>query len=218
MRQATSGEFAELDALGLSISSTDNQRHCGFLFKSAGAVRHLHLAWHELLQDEVATVDVRFVNLPAMHAINKTVVCAALSGLKKNGLSIPYGFHYRGLRFDSGFTHLTFESDGALGALPPGFGLTCATFVIVALDSLGFDLIDDDTWPARPSDAEWQKTIVGHLRRRNVAHADALEADIGLIRPRPEEVVGAGAVAPWPVKFAAAESMAQKILSEIAAA
>jgi hypothetical protein len=219
VQRATTKEFDNLDAVGVSIIPTDaNQLHCGFVFKFQGAVRHLHLAWHHRLEDDTATIDITFVNLPALDPINRLVVVAQLSQLKQNGLTIPYGFSLKNVTYNQDFTTLQFESDGTFAPLPKGVGLTCATFVLVTMESLGLRLIDEDTWPSRDEDKAWQAHIVGMLEARASEHAAALKSNIGLVRVRPDEVAGAGTEKDWPVEFQSANRLARQILSELAAA
>jgi hypothetical protein len=86
---------------------------------------------------------------------------------------------------------------------PSQFGLTCATFVLGVFSCCGIELVKCDSWPAgREDDVPWQRSIVEMLKSQNAdpEHIRHIEADIGTVRVRPEEVASA-ATDPAPSKF-----------------
>jgi hypothetical protein len=49
-----------------------------------------------------------------------------------------------------------------------GEGLTCATFILAVMNSVGIKLLEDETWPVREEDKEWIEQIVGTLAESGV--------------------------------------------------
>jgi hypothetical protein len=132
----------------------------------------------------------------------------------QNRNNIPYGFDPGGSCFE--------VATGLYRPPPPGKGLTCATFISGVLNSLGFDVVVEETWPVRIADLEWQTLVIECLRDTGASrhHIDAIEADVGSMRLRPEEAVAAATIpfADWPSSFDVVEPMGQQVLAELAAA
>lgn len=194
-------------ALGIKTVS-DAQRHCGFLYKG-DEVRFLHLAFHFDLRDETAKADLGWVDCP-IDGINQQVLAVYLSKLASNAGTIPYGFDASGSVFD--------PISGDYIAPPPGKGLTCATFISALLKSLGYNIVDLDTWPVRSEDDAFIDYIIRTLRQINAddAHISGVKASLPAKRLRPEEVVGAIPEQPWPVAFQVAEVNAKEVITELA--
>ena len=113
------------------------------------------------------------------------------------------------------------SSDGSLAfdiAAGVGAGLTCATYILAVLDSIGLALLDEQTWSARPDDAAWQERILALLRETPgvpLAHLQAVMNTVGIERIRPEEVAGCFASFPSPFNFENATSLGAQILEEL---
>jgi hypothetical protein len=148
-----------------------------------------------------------------MDSTNRVVCASWLAALAKSPINVSYGFD------DCGCTFLKNESgDIIFENNSPGKGLTCATFIIVALESIGHTLLERDQWPSRPEDLEWQAEILERLRpHMSGVELDLLSLDIGSVRYRPVEVIAACCLDSWPVGFAEASALAEQILSDVAA-
>ncbi|KQM99256.1 hypothetical protein ASE85_11155 [Sphingobium sp. Leaf26] len=212
--------FADVQDAGVVIHGTDMGRHAGFLYRrDDGSVRVLHLAFHHSLRDDQADqwdatirarfgADLRWADL-GLPDDSRVVFAAHLSQLLLGNPQIPYGL-------DAGGT--AFTPDGRFVRGPVGKGLTCATFIAAVLAGYGHPVVMDN-WQPRPEDQAWGEQILAMLEgRASQEHIDAVRADIGASRYRPEEVVGA-AVSPlpeWPLSFPDAIALAEQIVQELA--
>jgi hypothetical protein len=90
--------------------------------------------------------------------------------------------------------------------------------VLAVFEVSGLKLIQEETWPFRDDDREWQERILSALRSQSDAspeHIQAVEAEVGGIRIRPEEVAGAATQNSTPVDFPTADAMAQLVLDTL---
>lgn len=210
----------EVRDVGVVIHKTGMGKHAGFLYRrDDGSVRVLHLAFHHMLRDDEVSDWARQVSDQFGESLrwaelglpddSKVVFAAHLSQIFLGNPQIPYGL-------DAGGT--VFTSDGKFVRGPIGKGLTCATFIAAILAGYGHPLVTND-WPSRPEDEAWAEQILAMLENRaSPEHIDAVKADIGAARYRPEEIVGS-ATRPsedWPVSFVDAVSVASAILRELA--
>jgi hypothetical protein len=215
MAVQTSSEaaFDTVSWLGVAIRFVDgNRTHSGFLIKLDDQPTMLcHFAWHR---------DLRFFP-PSNHYLwadagldqpNREYLAAWIGNLHQNAANIPYGLDANGSCFD--------RDTGQFLPLPVGKGLTCATFMIAVLKSLGYPFLKEDEWQPRRDDLEFQQAIVDALARDGAdpAHIAGVQNDVGAKRFRPEEVVGAGTIPDWPVGFQNARTVADQILLDLAAA
>jgi hypothetical protein len=146
---------------------------------------------------------------------NRRFLAAAARVIAEARGDVPYGIDMTGLLFD--------PETGQLTQIPAdGTGLTCATFILTVFKSYGFHLVNEESWPARPSDADWQTRIVARLRTTGAseAHVSAMQAEIGAKRFRPEEVVAAAQVSSdhWPADFEDVKALAAAIVEQVQAA
>jgi hypothetical protein len=172
----------------------------------------LHLAWHFDLRDEEAPSDY-FWNEVSLDVLNRRVLAAAANAIGTKRDNIPYGLDTTGACFD--------PTNGDFIPPPIGKGLTCATFIVAVFGSYGFDLLDEASWPTHNAEDEgWQSQIIETLRSNGAhpAHIEAMERDVGSSRFKPDEVVGSSTLPTWPVAFPEARSIADEIISLIAAA
>ncbi|WP_144435578.1 hypothetical protein [Roseovarius atlanticus] len=200
--------------LGVAIKNAGgDQNHCGLLYRlDDGEVRMLHLAFHFDLRDDEWRPD--YCCAPVGFELENQLVVAAFANAVANAEpNVPYGFDANGMVFD--------RSSGELLEAPAGKGLTCATFVLALLRTLGFEPLDEASWPVRDDDEEWQAKIL-ELMKANDANEDHIEAvtrNGQSKRFRPEEVVGASITDSdeWSIEFDKAQEIAQKVLEDIAA-
>jgi hypothetical protein len=192
-------------------------KHIGILCREPTdkKLRFIHLAFHEdlRLQDDKARC---FLWIEAKLEDEPAAVAAAQARrvYRRYGAGgIPYGFSpYTGY----------FGPQGEIQWTAPGNGLTCATFVLAVFDSAGVRLVNGETWPTdRPEDKQFQREMIDLVRQRfsaSPAHLKGMKADIGQIRPRVLEVAGAVAADAYPVDFASAQSLDQRLREVIAGA
>lgn len=207
-------------SLTISISGTPEQRHLGFEVVDKGDTLIYHLAFHcrfrrnspeEYLANspQYLCVDLaKFTDHEKLH-IYRHLEALYTRGAKK----IPYGFNYVA---DS---VLTVDGDVAEN-LPPGSGLTCATFVLQVLRNQSFDIIDIDSWKNRDDDKAWQTHILEALKNYSSAspeHINALKENIGkAARFKPEEVAGcAREYDEDPIEFSEGVRLGQEVYQEM---
>lgn len=204
--------FWEVDHVGVAIRLTDHGMHSGILYRLDGeAPRILHLAFHCMLTDEEAAHPYRWADI-GLDEDNKIVLAAQLSRIAHAKPAISYGFDADGMVFDP----LT----GEILPAPAGKGLTCATFIVAALKTYGYEFIDTASWPERAEDRAWEDKILQLLSRyASSEHVEAVRTSDRARRLRPGEVVGSATVAAenWPVEFEQAVDLAAQICVDLAA-
>lgn len=208
----------EYPSLSISISGTPKQRHLGFEVVDQGKPLIYHLAFHcfyfkhtpeEYLKNSPQYMQVE---LPNFTPHEKLHIFRHLESLHtRSARRIPYGFNYVA---DS---VLTAEGD-VTENLPPGSGLTCATFVLQILRNQSFDIIDIDSWESRAEDRQWQNDILEALKPyADEAHIAALSEHMGkAARFKPEEVAGcARDFDETPIKFPDGIRLGQETYKEM---
>jgi hypothetical protein len=122
---------------------------------------------------------------------------------------IPYGFLYNGHAFNS--------NGGFLGFRSKGLGLTCATFVIAAFESAGFQIVKANTWKHRRSDLNWQQNLLRLMAECGVDpdHLREVRKTIGAFRFRPEEVAAAATDSQPPMDYSTAKKQGRVIFNLI---
>jgi len=219
LRDPRTEPFDRIEHIAVSVREVQfrgrSGRHTGFIYRLDKAPpRLVHLRWHYNLSDELPSVDEDLWQELGLDEPNRVFLAGWVSQLGQNQDAIPYGFDSGGNCFEVG--------TGAYIAPPPGKGLTCATFVSGVLNNLGYDLVDEASWPVRISDLGWQTLIIHALQDTGAsqAHIDAIDADLGNIRLRPEEVAAAATVdgTLWPTTFQIVEPLSREVLAELTAA
>ena len=208
--ESAAREFVEVDHVGVVIRETANGFHSGLLYRLDGDARILHLAFHYDLRDELAVAPYRWANL-GLDDDNKVVLASYLAKVMAGNPNIPYGFDLYGQVID--------PATGDLLPAPGGNGLTCATFILAILRVLAHELITISDWPERTEDTAFQQRILEMLEGvADDEHIDLVRQDVGAKRIRPDEVVGAAVLSSveWPVGFASARELADKIISDLA--
>ena len=203
--------FDDVRHAGIAIRAVDReQRHIGVLHRedASNAVLLLHLGWHHELRNVHANGRYLWVDpaLPTRRLRQVAAVCRKV--WRGNNAALPYAFSPPSDCFD--------EQSGRYLLGPTRRGLTCATFILAVFEAAGISLVKYEAWPKnRPGDSEWQKQIIGALRRTPSAtpeHIKAVEEEIGSARYRPEEVAGAATTNPLPADFPLAAERGQQIL------
>ena len=209
--------FSDVRALGVVVRSVpaiapeDHYGvHSGLLYRIDGGMPRIsHLAWHFRLRDEPAADPYLWADV-GLDESNSRIVAAWLASRQNSPSNIPYGIDAGGSCFDK--TTREFLSP------PLGKGLTCATYVVAVLKSLGFPLLLEDTWPTdRADDHSWQRAVIDELRKSGAEedYIDAAQRDVGARRYRPAEVVGSATSATWPVVFSDATALAAAVIADV---
>lgn len=147
----------------------------------ASPARLIDLAFHKT---------VRSVELPAKYKlyplhgdVERMEIAADVITLISNESrdSVPYGFSIPGPYFDA-VTGQYLATDIV--------GLTCSTFVIAALESVGLSVVDISTWRERANDGKRFAELVQLLRDHGVhpAHVKLVEDEDPAFRIRPEDL------------------------------
>lgn len=185
-----------------------NQQHIGVLHGVPSThPQMLDLAWHHKLRNNPADGRYLWVDPDVPTARLKQVAALCRRVWRANGRGrIPYAFSPPNGSLD--------EVTGAILLGPSMHGLTCASFVLAVFGASGLHLVEYDTWPiGRPGDEQWQRGIVDLLKdQASQDHVEAITADIGTVRYRPEEVAAAAALPNPPNAFSVTESTAMQIL------
>jgi hypothetical protein len=171
--------------------------HAAIVYRSDDSQpRILHFAWHHFLKDDALSdhqsdyVCVVPIGIERDDQVALAAYCRRIYRANASRCTIPYN-----LRYDP---ETSFDPDTGDFVRPEtATGLNCATFVVQVFRSSGNPILDGDGWPQRPKDVERQRYLVDYLRNcpnpahRDPAQADLIELEIGCMRIRPEEVVGA---------------------------
>ncbi len=186
------------------------QRHCGFIYRIGSGERLLHLAFHYDLRDEIYNGTYWSAPL-GLDIYNQAALAAIVSTIAAGEARVPYGFDFSGEVFD--------KANGDILNVPPGVGLTCATFILAVLRTHGFQPTNSDTWIVRPTDQRWQNRLIHYMESAgaSVEHISAVRSQPASARFRPEEVVGCVAIdsGEWPVEFDHALALAAEVLTDM---
>ncbi len=200
----------------LTVCKSPVGAHVGLWYRDddVGERRHLHLAFHFQLKNDLApSGDALWIEPRLDEQQLKDVRRFARTIAKKHEDGrIPYAFQKGGARF----------LDGAL-ELSGSLGLTCATFVELVFQQAGVSLLDTVTWEdgrtaaRRAEDEAAQRRLVDHLKGMRGAEKQAalVEQEVGCTRIRAEEVAAASGMTGHPVPFARAEPEGARILSAV---
>ena len=206
--------IGKVDLFGAAIFQTGNpeQRHAAIVFKDRAKpnVSLLHLAWHYDLRSEPLQPGYRCVPMPSFDEEELQLFAEQASRIfEENSSGIPYGMGYTGAAvFGGDLKYL--ES--------PGAGLTCATFLLGFFDTLGFEIIDVESWESRADDVVWQGSIYAVLERKLEKESALVQKDLigNAFRFRPEEVVGSvGIYQNAPLDFGESTAVGVRLLSEM---
>jgi hypothetical protein len=183
--------------------------HSGLLYTDSNEQTwYLHLAFHYDLRQEEPTATGAWVEppIPALFAEQVAAMCDLVwSRHGENGL--PYA-----LRYDAAY----FDQTGELRGGPEEHGLTCSTFILAVFASAQLRLVDLSSWKDREDDRTAQERIVDFLKKRraHASHIEAVSKQVGCIRVRPSEAVGACAH-PLPCAFEQAKEAGELLQQKI---
>jgi hypothetical protein len=205
--------LATVAAVGLGHNG--NHGHCGTYYEDIdGKIKLLHFAWHRQLRSEAPSHfyrDFERVLAPReQHAYSNH--CRLIS---KNPQS--KALRYAVTRTDE------FLPDGSLKIDQPGAGFSCATFVKVIAEGVGFPLIVSCTWPEGDNaDREWLRRVVDfmasqpeHKNPEDQAHFHAVDSACGWSRYRPEQIAYAASLSPPPAPYDAVRNHASELMKAV---
>lgn len=205
-----------LDTFGFAVHC-DNAKHVGILLHlDDGEVRLCHFAWHADLRNEPANTVAagRYVwGNSSLDIYNKRFLASNFNHISTaNANSLPYGLDASGACLDENNTFFP---------IPLGKGLTCATFIVAVMRSLGYPILQEETWPVgTEADQRWAEQVVSDLTTHKApqAHIDEVRKDlVNISRFRPSQVAGAlGSVTTSPASHEEAERLSQEILAHLA--
>lgn len=212
VKSADTYKVNEIDNVCVVINELyEGQYHTGFFFKSLdGNVKFLHLEWYEKLTLESADENYKWLDIP-FDKYNQMHFQLFLENIhRQNGSDVPYGIAIDGI--DIG-------SDGKLLQKEKYSGLTCATFVLRALHSQGYKIIDIDNWNVRNEDSNWQETIITALDNYCKTSDEFIEKQktyIGKVaRYQPSEVVVAANAVKPPLAQDSIISLAKELIIKL---
>jgi hypothetical protein len=209
VQPACDAPFEKVSDFGVAIRQFGpGQYHCGILYTLGREARLCHFAFHHDLRDEIAKEPYLWADA-GLDPVNRRLVAAWVGNLRINNDNIPYGLDSAGCCFD--------VATGEFLSPPIGKGLTCSTFIMSVLRSLGFNVLKESEWPKRSDDVAFGQRIAEMLMKAhaNDDHIQAVKEDIGAHRFRPEEVVGAITLSDWPIAFTDARAIADAIIIDV---
>lgn len=188
----------------------NGQSHAGVLFRdAAGGVSLLHLAGHEKLKVEVAK-DVVPDNYCWAIPPYKDMELRQLAGFArvqaKRKRAVAFSFRY----IPDEYKYVK----GGDVAFKNMAGLTCATYVLSIIDYLKLPLLDYSTWLPRDDDGPNQEHMLRCMSLRvPPEHYEKAKREVGSLRFRPQEVVGACLTDDQlPVPLPAAELLGNQVM------
>ena len=166
--------------------------HAGIVYLTAAeGHRFLHLRFHHDLERTAPPTAGLFANVDLPSRLTPHLLMLLEKLEPANRRSINYALRYDGtVRFD--------VDDGHIVLGTACIGLTCSTFVLAVFDSIGFPLVEVESWVERPDDAEVRAALLALLQgREDAGHIDhgytakvRAEAE-HCTRVRPEDVLAA---------------------------
>jgi len=178
--------------------------HAGLLFKINGITKVLHLGWEDVLLDELDLAGLWIapkVQPELLFAAAR--MCRSVWRRYLSDRKLPYALKYEGT---------TFDADGRLLLAPGARGLTCASFILAVLASVGIILIDEQTWPIRRDDDREFLMSVRRFASPDQVAVLKEEVERGVRRIRPDEVTAACLWNP-PACFGEVQSKAEGIVA-----
>ncbi|MDP3273674.1 MAG: hypothetical protein Q8Q09_00660 [Deltaproteobacteria bacterium] len=183
-----------------------------YLADDDGTRRHIHLAFHYQLLDEVRPPPDAVWVSPKLRPdeLSDVATAARLVARRHRDGRVPYALAKRDAQL----------TDEGL-ALGTSVGLTCATFVLVLFERAHIALMDESTWESGRTEARIaqdqaaQRKLVDYLEKRDGAHAKKVAAEVGCTRFRGEEVAAASGLPDHPVPFAVAELAGKQVLTDL---
>lgn len=204
--------FRGVEGVGVALRRVrENGLHAALVYRVDDfGPQLLHLGWHQMLMSAAAIDEncpYRWAQLAELEREDLRVLANFTHMIATQQPIIPYGLDERGISIDRA-TGLVTCADGC--------GLTCATFILIILETYGYFVINKDDWPTgRSEDIEFRNWVIQEIRKTDPSHADAIGERIVSPRFWPEEVIGAASSAGWPHSFVSAQEIAVDIRAEM---
>jgi hypothetical protein len=158
--------------------------HAGIVHRKKDVVEFLHLGWEDQLRtDWNWHVAWASPNVLPERLRSVSARCRAIWNRFQTTRSLPYGIPS---------PNATFSLSGEFALGDGGNGLTCSTFILAVMRSVGVELINEGTWPLRADeDRAWITGLAPALASDEMKERLNAQVDSGAVRIRPEEVLGA---------------------------
>lgn len=209
-RVVKSAAFSPQTVSTVGVIVHKNASHVGVLYRlsETDGAEMLHLAFHEDLRSEPPDPEKYVLwTRPSIEKDRGSAVAAFCRRIVKKAKhrQVPYGFSD-----PDDF----FESDGTFILGRAKMGLTCASFVLAVFQKAGVPLARIAEWPPpTPEDIDAKRDLIRRLQSEHVPaeQISACESDMGKVRFRPLQVVGASTAHPFPSSYEHANSVARSI-------
>lgn len=193
------------DAAAILARTPHGNLHAGLVYLRGGAIQFLHLAWQDTLNDHWPLGGVWACPMVEPERLESVAaMCRLVWKEYERSRRFPYA-----LRFDG----TSFDPSGRLVLGHGARGLTCATFILAVLSSVGIILVDEGSWPTRKAEDERFLEVLSRFATAD--HMAILRQEIsdGVRRIWPDEVLGACTVPSLPAAFEVARHAADAALA-----
>jgi hypothetical protein len=192
------------DAAAILARTPHGNLHAGIVYFQDGAARFLHLAWQDTLANDWTLGGVWACPSVEPERLESVAgMCRLVWREYENSQRFPYALRFEGTSFDH---------SGRLVLGARSRGLTCATFILAVLRSVGVTLVDEGSWPIRK--AEDERFLDALSRFATTEHMAILRREVadGVKRIWPDEVIGACMVSSLPAAFDVVRRAADAVL------
>lgn len=184
----------EVQHCAIGIVGDEHSTHLGFFYRDPVRKRLylLHLVV-QCLCDEIASDCPNYLwgvtELPEERRADLAVKAMLVRDENQKN-RLPYGYSMPEGFFD--------EKTGKMLLDSKNVGLTCATLVLSLFHMIGIELIDYNSWSARPKDQEVQDWYIRFMTKQGFdpIYVEAVKGQANGFRYRPEEVMAAAITAP----------------------
>jgi hypothetical protein len=189
----------------IAVGAYPNGDHTVLVYRDDDdQVQMLHLCGHHDLRKSPPSRKCRLWGEPNIEAENAVMVAAHAARVWNQLPSgkLPYGFSD-----PQGF----FDERGVMVVSEDKIGLTCASLVLAIFHISGSALVEYSTWKPRADDVVAQFELKRELLANDPVHSTRAATQIGKVRYRPLEVVGAAVGRKLPMKATTARRWAKRL-------
>jgi hypothetical protein len=203
-------EFDKVDLVGFAMRRPrDRQFHVGLLYKHGKKTYLRHHCDHlDLKEEEASNMNDLWTDIAALSQLNKRLIANKMA--KAGSDKVPYGIGYR---VDGKYID---KKTMKYAVTEIGQGLTCSTYIVAALETLGFFPFKRSEWEATEQDTAWQKTALEDQVRRHPEaeeHFKAEQCNVGGPRFRPDHIVASAYPAEWPIAQDKANELGVQVIA-----
>ncbi|OBP16044.1 hypothetical protein A5320_01030 [Rheinheimera sp. SA_1] len=195
---ATEDTVNSVSNVAIWLQDCGNHRHIAFLLKCTDEYGGAHVLLHQPMHN------TPLLDVPNYDQFDSVILTAlsSMSQIELDALSVQlhaFGtFNTDGIPYSILFRQAKYFEGAKFIRTAAGEGLTCATFVLATLESLGVDLIDESSFKPRVEASGWPWGLLNWLKvkfRTGLEHFNIQVKEIEhIVRFRPEEVAAAAAV------------------------